>query len=459
MLIEPKKNEEYEKQILGALLSDAQSHKSRECLDLLSPDDFYFSTYRNMFSEIKAMSEAKQDINPLTVETWMTKRGVDCVGFYFLADLQRNFISMSAVDGYVKELKNCSTLRKIMQLNQNSSSMVSDNYAHDEIIGFIEESLRGINSNDNGRALEHIKYATGGWFDNLEKREAAGGGILGVSTGMSQIDEALGGFDEESLIVVAGAPSMGKTLFTQQLTTNVGVNQGLNTMFFSMEMSENQLYERFISGIGNVPPSALKLARFDSEMMGRISQAVTTLEASGIYYTDEQGLSVNQIRAKVRRHKAKNPDLKMIVIDYLGLIKLEKADRHDIAIGNVTRSLKELAKEVKSTIVLVAQANRTTTRPNMRSLKDSSCIEADADVIMFVHRQEILEPETELKGITELIIAKDRHNDGNGTIYMEKINGGFSELTQDQAAMVVHREEQRLSPQNKSGGKIGWNKG
>jgi replicative DNA helicase len=456
MLIEPKKNEEYEKQILGALLSDANCHKSRECLDLLSPDDFYFSTYRNMFSEIKLMSEAKQEINPITVETWMEKKGVDCVGFYFLAELQRNFISKNAIDGYIAELKSCSTSRKIIQLNQNSTSMIQDNYDPEEIIGFIDTSLKGITSNDSGRTLDHIKYATGGWLDNLERREQAGGGILGVSTGLPQLDEALGGFDEESLIVVAGAPSMGKTLFTQLLTTNVGVDQKLNTMFFSMEMSANQLYERFISGIGNIPPRALKLARFDKETNGRISNAVQILEASGVYYTDEQGLSVNQIRAKVRRHKTKKPDLKMIVIDYLGLIKLEKADRHDIAIGNVTRALKELAKEVKATIVLVAQANRTTTRPNMRSLKDSSCIEADADVIMFVHRHEILEPETELKGITELIIAKDRHNDGNGTIYMEKINGGFRELTTEQAAMMTHREQERLNTAGKKN--IGWNK-
>jgi len=115
-------------------------------------------------------------------------------------------------------------------------------------------------------------------------------------------------------------------------------------------------------------------------------------------------------------------------------MKLGKADRHDIAIGNITRDLKELSKEMKVPIFLCVQSGRPQNpkdRPNMRSLKDSSCIEADADIIMFVHRPEIIDPDTELKGITELIIAKDRHNDGNGTIYLEKCNGSFKTLSME----------------------------
>jgi replicative DNA helicase len=238
---------------------------------------------------------------------------------------------------------------------------------------------------------------------------------------------------------------MGKTLFCQALTTNVAIDQGKNVMFFSMEMSARSLYERFISALSRVPPHKLKKAIFSNEDYGRITQAVQTLEASGLYFTEEANLSLGQIKSKVRAQKNKLNSVDMIIIDYLGLMQTEKAERHDIAIGNITRGLKELAKEVKAPIVLIAQANRANTRPNMRNLKDSSCIEADADVVMFVHRQEVLEPDTELKGLTEIIIAKDRHNDGNGTIYMEKVNGGFVELSQEQAAHIVHNEEMRAS--------------
>tara|TARA_R110002020_G_scaffold467655_2_gene691415 strand:+ start:5752 stop:7143 length:1392 start_codon:yes stop_codon:yes gene_type:complete len=446
MIQEPKHNKGYELQIIGALLTDCQKQEVREALDLLSGNDFYVSTHRNIFNQIKEMVEAKVSVNCTTVETWMNERNIDCVGWYFLADQQKSFISMNAVEGYVKELKRCSLLRDLQLLTSNVNTMLGDNYDPDEIINFVEGGIKDATANVTGRDLQHIKYACGDWLDLLQRREKVGGGILGVSTGFPQLDESLGGFDEESLIVVAGAPSMGKTLFTQSLSINVGVDQRNDVMFFSMEMSANQLYERFVSGLSTLAPGKLRLARFNNEENGRISTAVNQLGDSGIHFTDEQGLSVAQIRAKVRRHKIKNPNLKMIVIDYLGLMKLGKADRHDIAIGNVTRSLKELAKEIKTPIVLIAQANRTSARPNMRSLKDSSCIEADADVIMFVHRHEILEPDTELKGITELIIAKDRHNDGNGTIYMQKINGGFKEMSTEEAAIMVHNEEMRLNP-------------
>ena len=453
-------SEQAESDVIGGLLQDIQRQECREILDTLQSDSFYSSSLQCVFECIKTLTESKNNVSLVTVSDALEKTGqLDfCGGFINLAQMQKGFISFSTLTGSCRIILELKQARDILNLSQNINKAVNDRMGNDEILDNIDNSIKDISVNLNGRELNHIKETTNEWFDLLERRESAGGGIVGVSTGFEQLDQALGGFDEESLIVVGGAPSMGKTLFTQALSINVGVDQKQNTMFFSMEMSARQLFERFVSGLSNVPPSVLRLARFSEEELGRISNAISTLESSNIYYTDEQGLSVAQIRSKVRKHKAKHGELKMIVVDYLGLIKLGKADRHDIAIGNITRSLKELAKEIKTPIVLVAQANRTNARPNMRNLKDSSCIEADADVVMFVHRHEILEPETELKGITELIIAKDRHNDGNGTIYMEKVNGGFRELSVEQAAVMVQREENRLNPPQEERKKKGYSK-
>ena len=402
--VKPIYNTEAEQDVLGGLISDSSRYESREILDTLGDNDFYGRSHRIIFQTIKDMASRKEPVSLITLESQLKKSNDEDSygGFVYLAQLQKNFISYSALKGSAKLITRSRESRDLITLSSNINDAINDGMDNGEILSNIDQQVKEISTNLNGRDLEHIKLATGEWLDMLERREKAGGGIVGVSTGFQQLDEALGGFDEESLIVVGGAPSMGKTLFTQALSINVGVDQAKNTMFFSMEMSSRQLYERFISGLSNVSPQKLRLAKFNAEDNGRISQAVSLLDNSGIYYTDEQGLSISQIRSKARKHKAKYGDLKMIIIDYLGLIKLEKADRHDIAVGNVTRSLKELAKEIKTPIVLIAQANRTTSRPNMRSLKDSSCIEADADVIMFVHRHEILEPETELKGITEL---------------------------------------------------------
>jgi replicative DNA helicase len=248
---------------------------------------------------------------------------------------------------------------------------------------------------------------------------------------------------------------MGKTLFTQAISQNIGVDQGKGVMFFSMEMSANELYERFVSGLSNVKADELRRAKFSNESLGRIHNAVTQIDRSNIYFTEEPTQSLGQIRAKARKHKNKHPDLSLIIIDYLGLMELDKADRHDIAVGKVTKGLKQLAKEIKVPVMLICQANRDldkAKRPSMSNLKDSSSIEADADVIMFVHRQEVIEPETELKGVTEIIIAKDRHNNGNGTVYMEKLNGTFRELSAEAMGMLENREQERLNPPKETRG-------
>ncbi len=259
----------------------------------------------------------------------------------------------------------------------------------------------------------------------------------------------MGGLGEESLITVVGRPSHGKTLWSQAISKNVGVDQGKGVLFFSMEMSKTELYERFVSGVSNANPNNLRTAMLDDETNGRISIGVDALQKSKIHYTCEPTQSLGQIRAKSRRHKNKNEDLSLIVIDYLGFIELEDAPRHDIAVGRITKGLKQLAKEIKVPIILICQASRNldkATSPTMSDIKDSSSIEADSDVVIFVNRPEVSDPETELKGVTEIIIAKDRHNNGNGTIYMEKRNGSYTELSNEAMGALKMREDDRSKP-------------
>ena len=242
---------------------------------------------------------------------------------------------------------------------------------------------------------------------------------------------------------------MGKTLFAQTMAVHTGIDRKEDVMFFSMEMSDLQLYDRFVSSIGNIHPKKLKSGRLNAEEYGRVDMAVCAIRDGGIHLTDEAKQSVGQIRAKVRRHKVKHPDLKAVYIDYLGLMKLGNAQTHAISIGHVTRDLKELAKEMNVPVILLVQANRGlygAKKPNMSHLKDSACIEADADLVIFIHREEILDEDTALKGITEIIIAKDRHGDAAGTVYAEKIPGGFRGLSSNAVASILHDEEIRLNP-------------
>ena len=450
MLInEPVYNLEVEQQILGCLIKDPTHTISRETLDSLSADDFYIQSHRYIYNAIKSMSENKENIDLALIETNLDKISFDYGGYIYLAELMRGAISKGNMSSYVSVVAECSKLRGIAQALVTSNERISQRSTSSDVIQQLESDLKDIAINSNGGELRHIRDAEGDFLDELTKRAERGGAIAGLSTGIDLLDERINGVGDECLVVVAGSPSMGKTLFCQTLASNIGVNQNKNTMFFSMEMSESSLFERFVSGLGNIPPDRLKSARLDKEDLGRIDSAVRLLRKSQLYLTDEPKQSVGQIRAKVRRHKIKHPELSAIFIDYLGLMKLGKADRHDIAIGNITRDLKELAKEMKVPVFLCVQSKRpfnVKDRPNMSSLKDSSCIEADADIIMFVHRQEIIEPETLLKGVTELIIAKDRHNDGNGTVYLEKCNGSFNPLSIEAVAKMKHEEDSRLNP-------------
>lgn len=449
---EPPYNLEVEQQVLGLLIKDPTHSNSRETLDSLNVNDFYTRSHQGIFKTIKFMAENKKEISLALIEDQMETLDYDYGGFIYLAELMRGAIGISNMGAYATVVKKCARSRDLLSALHNSKEMIGQKVEVSEVIESLDNDLKSISLQSSGKDLRHIRDLEGGFLDELDARAARGGAIAGLSTGIDELDAKINGVGDECLVVIAGSPSMGKTLFCQTIATSVTIDQKKNAMFFSMEMSESQVFERFVSGVGNVRPDSLKSARLNPEELGRITNAVVELRSSGLYITDEPKQSVGQIRAKVRRHKIKHPELSAIFIDYLGLMKLGKADRHDIAIGNITRDLKELAKEVKVPVFLCVQSKRPQNvkdKPNMSSLKDSSCIEADADLIMFVHRQEIVEPETELKGITELIIAKDRHNDGNGTIYLEKLNGRFSALSTEKAGMIQHQQQAKSEPRQR----------
>jgi len=456
---EPSQNLEVEQQILGSLIKDCAHTNCRETLDSLCDDDFYSRVHRLIFRSIQIMSEQKIPVDLITLNDAMEKTGDDYGGFIYLAEMNRSVISLYNLPSYVAIVKKCAQLRNLQQIINNAQHGIDQSLDFNEIAEQLDNSLKDASMSSSGAELRHITSVEGDWLDRLEERQKQGGAIAGLSTGIDELDERINGVGPESLVVIAGAPSMGKTLFCQTISKSVSVDQKKNIMFFSMEMSEIEVFERFVSGVGNVCAKSLRSARLSGKEFGQIENAMVELRKSGIHITDQPKQSVGQIRAKVRRHKNKHPDLSAIVIDYLGLMKLGKADRHDIAIGNITRDLKELAKEVQVPIFLCAQANRykAPARPNMSNLKDSSCIEADADLILLVHRQEVLEPETLLKGVTELIVAKDRHNDGNGTVYLEKVNGSFIGLSTEQVGRMQHEEELRLNPAQENKKRRGMN--
>lgn len=448
---EPPHNFEAEQSVLGALLSDVNYDHCRNALDLISSDVFYSMSHRLIFDTIKTKAEAKEKVDLLTITEHLEKSGKldQCGGFVYIAELIRNVISKANIMSHVEIIKTSSVMRNVLEMAQNVINQHQTSTPSD-LIEFMENRIKDIGFMDTGKSAMHISEVGAQWFDDFSEKERNGGVISGLSTGIEELDSRLSGFDLEGLFILAGRPSMGKTLLAQTIIDNVAGEQQKNCLFFSMEMSGKQVYERFVSKSSTVCPKKIRSANgLDDQDWARLTSGVKRVNDSRIYIHTDAKLTVQQIRARVRRQISMFGSLGLIVIDYLGIMGLPKADRHDIAIGQVTSALKSLAKEIKTPILLIVQGSRASDkakRPTMGDLKDSSSIEADADVVMFVHREEILNPETELKGVTELIIAKDRHNDGNGTIYLSKVNGGFNSLDQQTVAEMCLREETKSAP-------------
>lgn len=453
----PPHNLEAEQCVLGALLRDINHTLCRQALDDLSKEMFYSRSHGILFSLLKNMVENKQTVDLVTITDLLENNGdLDAVGgFVYVAQLIKNLPSIANTLAYTQIVIKTFTNRMIMSVVSEANDQAHRNVSPTEVLSNLESNLKNMVSHDTGKQMSHISDVGEKWLDKLDARIQSGGGICGLATGIDELDRRLAGFDDESLIVLAGRPSMGKTLLAQTICVNVGVNQNLPTMFFSMEMSDTSLYERFISNLSGVSANSLRTADLSDADWGNIGVAAGSLQQCKIFMDSDAKLAVGQIRARVRRHVSKYGKQALIVIDYLGLMKTPKADRHDLAIGEITSSLKNLVKEVKTPILLLAQANRDldkAKRPTMSNLKDSSSIEADADVILFVHRDEVINPDSELKGITEIIIAKDRHNDGNGTVYLEKRAGGFVAMDGEAAAQAFHNQEVKNRPQKKARG-------
>jgi replicative DNA helicase len=442
---------ESEQNILGSLIKDIHADLCRQALDEIDAKAFYQRNHQLIFDAIKQRSSKNQPVDLITLSDYLKEICVlDQVGgFVYLAELVKSVISTANILSYVELVNNAYQKRQLIQLSSQIISNANNSHVH-ELTSTIEQTIEDINRTSTAKSAVRINEIAESFINTLEAKSLSSEPYSGIATGIKELDERLSGFDDQGLIVLAGRPSMGKTLLAQTITANIAKRKGNSVLFFSMEMSNQQLYQRFISYESGLSADKVRSGKnLDECDWAKIAGAVQKIEDYSLYVDDDQSLSVEQIRARTRYHATKNGKPSLIVIDYLGLMSLPKADRHDISIGNITRKLKSLAKELKTPILLLAQANRDTDkmkRPTMSNLKDSGAIEADADVVMFIHCQEVIDPDTELKGIAEVIIAKDRHNQGNGTVYLVKRSGGFASADMQSVAEAEHREMMRLNP-------------
>ncbi|MEE9303184.1 MAG: replicative DNA helicase [Thiotrichaceae bacterium] len=416
----PPHSIEAEQSVLGGLLLDNNAWD--QVADRVCEQDFYRQDHRLIFRSIVHLAEDQQPYDVVTLSDWLKTRSdlEDAGGLAYLGTLAKDTPSAANITAYAKIVREKSILRQLISVGTDISDMAFNPGDQDsrDILDIAEGKVfeiaeQGMRQEQGFRPVRSIMKNTLAQIEELGKN---GEGITGVPTGYDDLDELTNGLQKGDLIIIAGRPSMGKTTLAMNIAEFASAHKKIPTAVFSLEMPGEQLTMRLLSSMGRVDQTRLRNGRLLEEDWPRIATAVKLFSDVPLYIDDSAGLSPNEVRGRARRLVREHGDLGLIVLDYLQLMEGNAGQNENRTneVSAISRSLKALAKELDVPIVVLSQLNRSleqrpNKRPIMSDLRESGAIEQDADVIMFIYRDEVYNPETEQKGMAEVIIAKQRN--------------------------------------------------
>jgi len=414
----PPNSIEAEQSLLGGLMLDNAAWE--KVADLVIASDFYRKDHQLIFAGIAQLAETSNPCDVVTVSEFLDNRDeLDAAGgLEYLALLSNETPGAANVGAYAKILRERSSLRALIsagnQISGNAYATegrtASDLVDEAERLVF-EIAEKGSRGQIGFRPLKNILPDA---VDRIDLLHQSGGDITGIPTGYKEFDKLTAGLQAGELIVIAGRPSMGKTSLAVNIAENAAIGARVPTAIFSMEMPSQQLAFRMISSLGRVDQTHLRTGKFPDEDWSRINTAVQLMSDAPIFIDDSASLSPTEIRARARRLKREH-DLGLIVVDYLQLMQVHgSTENRATEISEISRSLKALAKELELPIIAISQLNRsveqrTDKRPIMSDLRESGAIEQDADLIVFIYREEVYNPDTPRKGVADISIAKQRN--------------------------------------------------
>jgi replicative DNA helicase len=399
-----------EVEILGCIL--ANNKKMNEAIEIINSDDFYNSANKEIFEAMIKMFMKDKPIDIVSLSYQIGKEDLKKIGgVTYLSELSGTGLSSTNIKSYCEIVKDKSKRRNLIKASsQIMQNAYNDRIKVDELIDKTQSMLLE-NTNSKEPIVDDVDLMTK-TLSEIERRYQNGGEIPGLKTGLKTLDNATNGLQRGDLTIIAARPSMGKTLVSLNLADNLGKN-GYKTAIFEMEMTQVKLGMRRLAYLSLIDSSKIQRGSLTSEEWNRITVASDNLAKNKNIFTDVSvAMSVMDIKAKCKKLK-QNKGLDVIIIDHLTLMKMPKAERRDLQIGEITNSLKNLAKELDICVILLSQlsreiAHRGDKRPLLTDLRDSGSIEQDADLIIGLHREEYYNPETEDKGIIEMIIMKQR---------------------------------------------------
>ena len=407
----PPHNDELEQSVLGGILIDKDAISAVS--QILKPSDFYNDINGLILQAMLTLYEERKPIDILTLSNEFKKnKAYEKIDSSYLSDLVNTVPTAANIESYALILKDASTKRALITIGSQIAEMgFMDDRDVQDLLNRAESSIFTISQGSSQRFFIPIKDALAASFDRIDEIHKKGAGFRGIQTGFIDLDNTLSGMQDSNLLILAARPGQGKTAMVVNIAQHVGVSQKIPVGIFSLEMSQEELVDRFLVGQADVDAWRLKTGRLSEADFSKLSQAMGELADAPIFIDDTPGISVSEIRTKARRLQLEQ-NIKLIIVDYLQLADPgRRYDNRVQEVSVVSQALKNLARELKIPVLVVSQLSRAVEhrgekKPQLADLRESGAIEQDADVVMFLYRQD-----SEISNVipTKLLIAKHRN--------------------------------------------------
>ena len=409
-------NMEAEQAVVGSMIMDKEAISVAS--EMLTGDDFYSKQYGVVFDTMVELNDQGKAVDPVTLQDRLRAKDVppEMVSLDFIRDIMRSVTTSANVKYYAGIVAEKSTLRKLIHLNQEIENTC---YAGKEDLEVILESTEKkvfelVQKRSTGEYVP-IRQVVMNAMDRIEKASRNQGNVTGIATGFLDLDYKTAGMQPADLVLVAARPSMGKTAFVLNIAQHVAFKLNQTVAIFSLEMSKEQLVNRLFSLESRVDSQHLRTGNLTDMEWEKLIESAGVIGQSNLIIDDTPGISIAELRSKCRKYKMDH-DLKMIIIDYLQLMSGggRGSESRQQEISDISRSLKALARELSVPVIALSQLSRAVEqrpdhRPMLSDLRESGAIEQDADVVMFIYRDDYYNKDTDKKGIAEIIIAKQRN--------------------------------------------------
>ncbi len=436
-------NQDAEASVLGAIIIDTDALV--KIADKITAEDFYESRHRSIYEAIVGLYEQRKAIDVLTISNQLKINGAldEVGGASYLTELTNFVPTATHVESYATLVVEKAVRRRLASINKEIAALVMDESKElKDLIEIAETELMKVGQKQIKQTIVSIESILAESFERLDDLHKDKEKIRGVTTGFRDMDEILAGLQRSDLFILGGRPSMGKTAFSLNLAHNVATLTKEPVLIFSLEMSKEQLVDRLLSMESGVDAWALRTGNLTDSDFEKISHAMGMLSEAPLYIDDTPGITISDLRTKARREAHKHP-LGLILVDYLQLMsggsKFSGSENRTQEISEISRGLKGIARELNVPLIALSQLSRSVENrnpqiPQLADLRESGSIEQDADVVAFIYREEYYNPETERKGITDILIKKHRNGPtGTAELFFDKEKQRFRSLDKKHA--------------------------